>query len=211
MTEEQLVLARQRHVARNLRRSVRGIFFALLVVGVVLSGALPMSATTANVLLVLAGTLGLTRAMRALWAVRVARHLLGGWGRRRIPGRWRPVQALPAPAAPPESADRRAVRALTVNADEPLVERARVQALALVDRMEELRGLLADTDLSAVLRRPLAEALAGTEADLEALLQALSELSDSNEASQRADLLQRLAARLEVDRLATPALLVART
>jgi hypothetical protein len=204
MTDERLALARRRAVSRNLRMSVRGVAFSVLVAGIVTSGLIPMSATVASVLLGLAGALAVTRILRGLWAVRVARHLFGGWSRRRMA--WRqPLQvagpvagqvALPAPK--PESADRRAVKALTSADDEPLVARARARGLSLVARLDELKALLADTDLSGVLRRPVAEELARTETDLEALLLALSELSRAEEA-QRDDLLQRLAARLEIE------------
>lgn len=204
MTDERLALARRRTVSRNLRMSVRGVAFAALVAGIVTSGVIPMSATAASMLLGLAGVLAVTRILRGLWAVRVARHLVGGWSRRRMG--WRqpmqitgPVAGQAALAAPKaESADRRAVKALTSEGDEPLVARARTRGLALVDRLDELKALLADTDLSGVLRRPVAEELARTETDLEALLLALSELSRAEEA-QRDDLLGRLAARLEVE------------
>ena len=207
MTDERLALARHRQVSRNMRMSVRGVVFSVIVMGIVASGLIPMSSTVASVLLALAGTLALTRTLRGLWAVRVARHLLGGWGRRRIGGRrgWRgpaqitgPVAGQAAIAAPPESADRRAVKVLTTGGDEPLVVRARARGLALVDRLDELRVLLADSALSGVLRRPVAEELARTETDLEALLMGLGELSRAEEA-QRDDLLGRLAARLEVE------------
>jgi len=206
MTDQQFALARRRQVSRNLRMSVRGVAFSLLVMGVVASGIIPMSSTVASVLLALAGTLALTRTLRGLWAVRVARHLLGGWSRRRIGGRrgwreWREPSQVAGPVAEPvatETADRRAVKVLTSDGDEPLVVQARARGLALVDRLDALRVLLADGSLSGVLRRPVAEELARTETDLEALLVALGELSRAEE-TQRDDLLQRLAARLEVE------------
>jgi hypothetical protein len=207
MTDQRLALARRRQVSRNMRMAVRGVAFSLIVMGIVVSGLIPMSSTVASVLLALAGTLALTRTLRGLWAVRVARHLLGGWSRRRIGGRWGgrepvqitgPVADQAALVAPAETADRRAVKVLTSEGDEPLVAQARARGLSLVDRLDELKVLLADVELSGVLRRPVAEELARTETDLEALLMALGELSRAEEA-QRDDLLQRLAARLEVE------------
>jgi hypothetical protein len=205
MTDEHLALARRQRVSRNLRMSVRGVGFAMGIIGLVLSGIIPMGAGTSALLLALAGTLAFTRLLRGLWAVRVARHQLRGWRHRHLAGA--PL-ALPGPVhAAPESADRRAIRALTSHDDEPLVARARARGLEMVDRMDELKGLLADNALSSVLRRPVAEALARTETDVEALLGALTDLSHAEDA-QRDDLLQRLAARLEVDR-AVPAGLLA--
>ncbi|MCB9743547.1 MAG: hypothetical protein H6741_05930 [Alphaproteobacteria bacterium] len=195
MTEEQALLLqhRRRVVRRQARAAVRGVLFAAFVVGVVLSGALPMSAGTQALLLGLAGLLGVSRALRGLWAMRVARHLVHGWSARRLPGR-RPL-ALPGPV---DSADRRAVLALTELPDEPLVSRAREHGLGLADRMGELQGILADGALSPALRRPVAEELARVERELEELLSALGELSGADR-RQRVDLRSRLAARLEVD------------
>jgi len=177
--------------------SVRGLAFSAVVVGIVLSGVIPMSGAAASLLMGLAGFLAVTRTLRGLWAVRVARQLVRGWGHRRL-GRLAP-RALPAPAE--VSADRRAVMALTAEADEPLVGRARQHALHLVDRGDELAALLADSALSPVLRRPVAEERARVEQDLEALLLALTELRQG-EHEQRQDLQQQLAARLEVNQLA---------
>lgn len=196
MTEDQLVRLHRRRIARNLRMSFRGLLFSAVVVGIVLSGAIPMSASAASLLLGLAGFLAVTRAVRGLWAVRVARQLVRGWGHRRL--RQVAPRALPAPAE--ESADRRAVMALTAEQDEPLVAQARQHALRLVDRGDELAALLADSALSPVLRRPVAEERARVEQDLEALMLALTELRQG-EREQRQDLLQQLAARLEVDQL----------
>lgn len=207
MTDERLALARRRRVARNLRMSVRGVMFAGVVMAVVLSGVLPMAAGTSSVLLGLASVLAITRLVRGLWAVRVARHQLTGWRRRALPAPVARAQITGPVAETRESPDRRAVRALTSKGGEPLVARARARGLAMVDRMEELNDLLADSALSSVLRRPVAEELARTESDLEALLSALTDLSRA-ETTQRDDLLQRLAARLEVDR-AVPAGLLA--
>ena len=79
------------------------------------------------------------------------------------------------------------------------MRRAREHALRLVDRGDELQALLAESSLSPVLRRPVAEERARVEQDLEALMLALTELRQS-ETEQRQDLLQALAAKLEVDR-----------
>jgi hypothetical protein len=201
MTEDELALVHRRRVARNLRMSFRGLLFSAVIVGIVLSGALPMSASAASMLMGLAGVLAVTRAVRGLWAVRVARQLVRGWGHRRL-RQVAPHRALPAPS---QSADHRAVMALTADHEEPLVQRAREHALGRVSRGDELQSLLADSELSAVLRRPVAEERARVEADLEALMLALTELRQG-EREQRHDLLQRLAARLEVDRALAPQL-----
>ncbi|MCB9742325.1 MAG: hypothetical protein H6741_25790 [Alphaproteobacteria bacterium] len=196
MTEEEAFLLqhRRRMLRRQARAAVRGVAFAVGVIALVLSGVLPMGPGTQTLLLGLAGFLAVTRALRGLWAMRVARHLMRGWSARRLPQRAR--FALPAP--PAESADRRAVLALTELPDEPLVARAREHGLALADRMGELKDILADAGLSAALRRPVAEELARVERELEELLSALGELSGADR-RQRVDLLTRLAARLEVD------------
>ncbi len=68
-----------------------------------------------------------------------------------------------------------------------------------MDRGDELQSLLSDSGLSPVLRRPVAEERARVEQDLETLMLALAELR-RGETEQRQDLLQRLAAKLEVDR-----------
>lgn len=205
MTEDELALVHRRRVARNLRMSFRGLLFSAVIVGIVLSGALPMSATAASMLMGLAGVLAVTRAVRGLWAVRVARQLVRGWGHRRF-RRVAPQRALTGPTSgTTQSADHRAVLALTTDQDEPLVQRAREHALGLVSRGDELQGLLADSGLSPVLRRPVAEERARIEADLEALMLALTELRQG-EREERQDLLQRLAARMEVNRALAPQL-----
>jgi hypothetical protein len=205
MTEQQelMIANRRRYVRRQARAAVRGVLFALAVIGVVLSGALPMSAGLQSLVLTLAGVLAVTRLMRGLWAARVARHLAWGWHARRLsgpryallPDTGRAVAALPPP---PESANRRAVMALTDIGDEPLVERAREHGLRLVDRLSELQDVLADQELSPGLRRPVAEESARVEAELETLLSALGELGSADR-RQRQDVLARLSARLEID------------
>jgi len=198
MSDEALVLAhRQRIVRRQARAARRGVLFAALIIGVTLSGALPISVATQSILLMLAGTLALTRLMRGLWAARVARHLMHGSVHRQLPSR--APQALRIDRAPHESANRRAVRALTESPDDPLVERIRAHGLRLVDRMDALKDLLADGGLSAPLRRPVAEELARVETELEAILSAMSELAGTDRGS-RQDLLSQLVARLEIDR-----------
>lgn len=188
-------------VRRQLRAARRGLVLAGLVYFVVLSGVLPMSAAAGNVLLGLATVLGLTRAARGLWAMRVARHLMLGWRARRGIARAtapRPLEAVPSPEL---SADARAVLALTPAADSDpsgVVGQARTRALALVHEMATLRGLLADRTLTEVLRRPLAEALARAEDDLGALTHALTAVAHADRSDQP-DLLARLAARLEVE------------
>lgn len=195
MSEEAaLVLAhRQRIVMRQASAARRGVLLAMLVIGVTLSGILPIPAATQSVLLVLAATLGLTRMMRGIWAARVARHLMRGSIQRR--GLGPPLLA----DAHTESADRRAVKALTSGPDDPLVARIRAHGLRQVDRMEALRRILADASLSAALRRPVAEELARVETELEAILSAMGELAGADRSS-RQDLLSQLVARLEVDR-----------
>ena len=154
--EADLVLAhRQRIVIRQASAARRGMLFAMLVIGVTLSGILPISAATQSILLALATTLGLTRMMRGIWAARVARHLMHGSIQRRR--RLGPPPLLDAQA---ESADHRAVKALTNGPDDPLVARIRAHGLRQVDRMEALRRILADASLSTTLRRPVAEELA---------------------------------------------------
>lgn len=194
---------RQYSVRRQLRAARRGLVLSALVYAVVLGGILPMSAFAGNVLLVLATILGITRAARGLWALRVARHLMMGWGARRGIGR----QRYPELAAPTEAptlvrtADQRAIVALTPAAEgDPngIYGQARSRGLALVDEMTELRALLGDTTLTEVLRRPVAESLARAEDDLGALTHALSALSRADQAEQP-DLLEKLAARLEVE------------
>lgn len=198
MSEEALVLAhRQRIVRRQARAARRGILFAAVVVGVTLSGALPISAATQSILLMLAGSLALTRMMRGLWAARVARHLMHGSVHRQLPNRT--PRTLRTDQAPQESANRQAVRALTESPDDPLVERIRSHGLRLVDRMDGLKNILADAGLSAPLRRPVAEELARVETELEAILSAMGELAGSDRSS-RQDLLSQLIARLEIDR-----------
>ena len=197
MSEEALVLAhRQRIVRRQARAARRGILFALLIIGVTLSGVLPIPAATQSLLLMLAGTLALTRAMRGLWAARVARHLMRGTVYRQIPVR---THQLTDRQRVQESADRRAVKALTDSTDDPLVTRIRTYGLSLVDRMEELKAILADSGLSPTLRRPVAEELARVETELEAILSAMGELAGTDR-SHRQDLLGKLVARLEIDR-----------
>ncbi|MDG1484542.1 MAG: hypothetical protein P8R54_33455 [Myxococcota bacterium] len=191
--EAALVLAhRQRIVVRQARAARRGVLFAMLVIGVTLSGILPIPAATQSILLALAATLGITRMMRGIWAARVARHLMRGSIQRRRRG---PPQLTDARA---ESADRRAVKALTDGPDDPLVARIRAHGLRQVDRMEALRRILADAALSAALRRPVAEELARVETELEAILSAMGELAGADRSS-RQDLLSQLVARLEVD------------
>ena len=186
--ELQLVLVqRHRMVRRQARAAARGVLFSLAVIGLALSGLLPMAASTQSLLLLLAGTLAITRLLRGLWAARVARHLAQGWVARHRLAPERPV-----------SANRRAVLSLTELPDEPLVAQARRLGLAHVSRMEELQGILADPGLAAPLRRPVAEELARVEAELESLLAALVELTGADR-RQRQDLLGQLSARLELE------------
>jgi len=198
---EDTARARRRWVAwRQFRAARRGLVLAALVYFVVLSGAIPMSAAAGNVLLALATILGITRAARGIWAMRVNQHLVDGWTARRGLRR-APVAQLDAPSRPNHNADERAILALTRTADatpEGIYAQARARGLTLTAQMRELRELLADNDLTEVLRRPVAEALARTEDDLGALTLALSELSRADRADQP-DLLERLAARLEVE------------
>lgn len=204
---------RRRYVRWQARKAFWGVLAAAAFSTAVVTGAIPVSAAAQPLLLTLAFLFAMTRLMRGIWAARVARHLLVGWSDRRMDRRLvrAPVRALPGPVAPPmaaprapDSADRRAVMALTQGEDELLIRRARAQGLALADRMGELRGILADGGLTASLRRPIAEELARAEAELEALLSALGELGGADRA-ERHDVLGRLAARLEVEQ-ATPAL-----
>ena len=198
MSEEALVLAhRQRIVRRQARAARRGVFFAVLIIGVTLSGALAIPAATQSVLLMLAGTLAITRLMRGLWAARVARHLVRGTVYRRLPGRY--PRALITAQTIQESANRRAVKALTESPDDPLVSRIRAHGLRLVDRMDELKRILADSSLSPALRRPVAEELVRVETELEAILSAMGELAGTDR-GHRQDLLSQLVARLEIDR-----------
>lgn len=180
----------RRAVVRNLRMSARGVAFAALVAGVVVSGLLPMSASAGATLVTLAAALAFTRALRGLYAVRVARNQLRGWRRRRSP------RAIATTA----SADERAIALLT-QGDAPVVQKARARGLELAAQVATARHLLEDPALSPVLRRPVAEQLTRTEGDLEALFDLLAELQATGAQARRDDLLQRLAARLEVDRL----------
>lgn len=183
--------AQRRSVRRNLRMAARGVAFSAVVAGVVVSGVLPMSATAGSTLLGLAAALAFTRGLRGLWAVRVARTRFRGWRRR---------NHLPTPSTPADlSADEQAILLLT-QSDEPLVGRAREQGRGLARQMSHLRALLEDRSLSPVLRRPVAEALTRTEGDLESLLDLLAELGAADAHARRTDLLQRLAAQIEVDR-----------
>jgi hypothetical protein len=199
MSEEAaLVLAhRQRIVRRQAAAARRGVLFAMLIIGVTLSGVLPIPAATQSVLLMLAAALAFTRLMRGLWAARVARHLMQGTVQRQLPHR-RPVALLADPSAR-ESANHRAVKALTDIPDDPLVSRIREHGLRQVDRLDELKRILADGSLSPALRRPVAEELARVETELEAILSAMGELSGADRGS-RQDLLSQLIARLEIDR-----------
>jgi len=196
MSEQALILARrQRFVRYQARTAARGVFLAALVIGVTLSGVLPMAAGAQAALLLLASLLGLTRLLRGLWAMRVARHLVEGWTARQLP-QARAVRALPAPV---EDANARAVRVLTDVSDDPLAERVRTHGLRMARRMAELKAILGDGQLSSSLRRPIAEEIAHIEAELESLLGALGELARADR-SQRQDLLSQLTARLELDR-----------
>lgn len=187
--------ARQRWVAwRQLRAARRGLVLAALVYTVVLSGALPMSAAAGNLLLGLATILGITRAARGIWAMRVNQHLVDGWTARRGLRRVAPAQLETCD----QTADERAIVALTRTADsapDSIYAQARARALSLTAELSELRELLADPSLTEVLRRPVAETLARTEDDLGALTLVLSELSQTNQP----DLLERLTAHLEVE------------
>ena len=206
MSDEALVLAhRQRIVRRQARAARRGVLFAMLVIGVTLSGVLPIPAATQSILLMLAGTLALTRMMRGLWAARVARHLMHGTVHRQLPGRRHPQLTVAQ-----ESANRRAVKALTESPDDPLVGRIRAYGLRLVDRMDALKDILADGSLSPALRRPVAEELARVETELEAILSAMGELAGTDRSS-RQDLLSQLVARLEIDRALPAGLYAAAT
>lgn len=186
-------------VRRQARGALLGLALSALVYAVVLTQAIPMPAGAATFLLVMATILGLTRAARGLWALRVARHLMVGWQSRRgtLHG--------PVSQAPPhnhQSADVRAILALTHHAEEDpasVHSLARVRGLALVDQMAELKDLLADPSLAEVLRRPVAESLARCEADVGVLTEALVALADADKAEQP-DLVAQLAARLEVVR-----------
>jgi hypothetical protein len=196
VNEEALVLARRHRVVRyQARTAARGVLLAVLVIGVTLSGAIPMAAGTQGMLLTLAVTLGLMRLLRGLWAARVARHLMVGWTARRLP----PTPARRLLPAPTEDANARAVRVLTDIPDEPLADTVRAHGLKMAGRMAALKGVLADSDLASSLRRPVAEELAHLEGELESLLGALGELARADR-RQRQDLLSQLTARLELDR-----------
>lgn len=214
MSDLALALSPQhrRYLARRQgRRALRGLALAGLFAGGLLSGLVPVPPQALPPLLALTAAFAGLRLMRGLWAVRVARHRVHGWRARRAPTAWRSIEvsaeelAHTARQAAPESADRRALRLLTPDQGEPLLARARTHGLALVDRLESLRGVLAESELSRVLEKPVAEELARTEAELEALVTALGELTRA-EGRQRSDLLERLAARLEVDGTVEPGL-----
>ena len=179
-------LARRRFARRQARAAVRGLILAAGFAWLITSGLLAVPLAAKSVLLTLTGLFALTRLMRGLWAARVYRHLAYGWRRRHLPAQ------LPAPTSP----DRQAVLVLTER-DEPLIQRAREHGLALVDRMERLRTVLADAELSAGLRRPVAEELARLEEELEALMSLLGEVARPDRRSEQ-DVFGRLAARLEV-------------
>lgn len=207
MSDLALALSPQhrRYLARRQgRRAVRGLVLAGLFAGALLGGLLPVPPQALPPLLALTAAFAGLRLLRGLWAVRVARHRVHGWRARHGGPGWRTVElsaeevARAARETAPESADRRALRLLTEGQSEPLLERAREHGLALVDRLGALRKVLTESELSRVLERPVAEELARTEAELEALVTALGELSRA-EGRQRSDLLERLAARLEVD------------
>ena len=181
------------YIIRQLRSSRRGLVLSAAFAAALLTGLLPVPAAALPVLLGLTALFGITRLMRGFWALRVARHRFSGWrARRHI------VEQSEATRIVPESADRRAGIALTPAGGEPLLGRVRERGLQLADRLTELRGILADAGLSPALRRPVAEALARSEEELEALLAAVGELARADE-RQREDLLARLAARLEID------------
>jgi hypothetical protein len=161
-----------------------------------------MTAGTGQLLLGLATVLGITRAARGLWALRVAGHLMRGWGARRGIGRVSievPGQAQPIPVQP--TADHRALHVLTPDATaqpDGIHAQARKRGTTLVDELGTFRRLLADPSLSEILRRPVAESMARAEDDLGALTHALTALARADRAEQP-DLLEKLAARLEVE------------
>ena len=196
-------------IRRQARAAARGVVSAGLFAGALLSGLIPVPAAALPVLLGLTAAFAGLRLLRGMWAFRVARHRMTGWRSRRQ--HWREVSLSPehtaqvAARAVPETADRRAIRLLTEGQEEPLFAKAQEHGLALADRLVALRGVLAESELSKVLERPIAEELARTEQQLEALVGALSELGRADE-RQRGDLLERLAARLEVDRGVEPGL-----
>lgn len=69
MTDQELALSRRRRaICRQTRAAFRGVRFSAFVIGVVLSGALPMAAGTQTLLLSLAIVSGISRLMRGLWA-----------------------------------------------------------------------------------------------------------------------------------------------
>lgn len=185
-------------VRRQARMAGRGLVAAGLFATAILAGWLPIPAAFHPVLLGLTAMFAGTRLLRGMWAARVARHQFTGWRRRQWARTQGPAEA-PAMVAPvPETADRRAVRVLTAGAQEPMVLRARVRGQHLADQLTELRGLLADGALSPPLRRPVAEALAHAESELESLLDAISAVLRADH-RQRDDLLSELGARLEVE------------
>ncbi len=209
MSELPLELAhhhRRHMIRRQGRAAFRGLVLAGIFASALVSGALPVPAAALPALLALTAAFAGLRLLRGLWAVRVARHQWYGWRARQVQRRgWRTIEisaeegAERTKAARPETADRRAIALLTEGQSEPLFERAKDHGLELADRLVELRAVLTEAELSKVLERPIAEELARTEQELEALVGALSELSRADE-RQRGDLLERLAARLEVDR-----------
>jgi hypothetical protein len=77
--------------------------------------------------------------------------------------------------------------------------RTRSSGLALADQLAELTSLLSDPGQSTALRRPVAEDLTRLEEELDAILSAMGQLGRADR-QQRAPMLTRLAARLEVDR-----------
>jgi len=106
------------------------------------------------------------------------------------------VAEAASPAA--DSPNRRAVLALTAEADAPLYQRARERGLSLVDKLSEMELLLDDGALNASLRQPLADRRADIESELQALLSALSRAASG----RRKELTDWFAAQAEVEAIA---------
>jgi len=164
-----------------MRRAARGA----VALGLTLVAAVALQSP----LLVL---LSLFMVRRLLWGGYRAGHLR----RRAVATASRAAPALAA--APSMDPNRRAVLALTGDADAPLYQRARERGLSLVSSLSEMESLLGDGALNDALRQPLDERRVDIEAELQVLLGALSRAASG----RRKELTDWFEAQAEIEAIA---------